>query len=275
MPQEQFFFRQDVARQKNLTCKYMECWENTQFDSKSPYCPLHQKIIRNLVIDLFERLNRKIDDSKWLDFRNQLRRTNYIISIGALQSMLCTYAPNTVLTQKDKEFIFEAFRAPYDERGRVISDNESLSDLSIATLDKRLVMLNKLERLRNNTTTDKVRALISLDEDEAELTRKRQTQGQKPIGEEILVEVAMTNLLGWSKIWREIRTLDIDRNGFIEKYELEQLMRDHFSADLEPYSFYSYFEKYPCSYDANLVNYLPIKNALNQKITMILLEQKQ
>jgi len=25
MPQEQFFFRQDVARAKHLTCKYLEC----------------------------------------------------------------------------------------------------------------------------------------------------------------------------------------------------------------------------------------------------------
>ena len=84
MPQEQFFFRQDVARAKHLTCKYLECWENTQFDSKSPYCPLHKKIIRNLVIDLFERLNRKIADTEWLDFRTQLRRTKYVVTIGNL-----------------------------------------------------------------------------------------------------------------------------------------------------------------------------------------------
>lgn len=274
MPQEQFFFRQDIPRQKNLTCKYLECWENTQFDSKSPYCPLHQKIIRNLVIDLFERLNRKISDSLWLDFRAELRRSSYIVSIGNLQTMLNKYAPDTVLNYKDKEFIYEAFKAPHDERGRPIVDAESVSELSSATLDKKLVLMTKLEKLRNNTRDNKVKALISLDEDDAENAKRKKMLGQKPVNEQMLVETAMTNLLSWSKVWREIRTLDIDRNGFIEKHELEQLLRDQFPVELEKYSFFDYFEKYPCSYDPNLVNYLPIKNALNSKITLILLEQK-
>ena len=32
MPQEQFFFRQDVAPKRKLTCRYTECWENMRFD---------------------------------------------------------------------------------------------------------------------------------------------------------------------------------------------------------------------------------------------------
>ena len=84
MPQEQFFFRQDVAPKKKMTCRYAGCWENTQFNEKSPYCPLHQKIIRNLVIDLFERINQQITDSAWLDFKADLQRTNYIVSIAKL-----------------------------------------------------------------------------------------------------------------------------------------------------------------------------------------------
>ena len=91
--------------------------------------------------------------------------------------MIGKYAPNTLLTHKDKEFIFEAFRAPFDERGRAISDNDSVSDLSSATLDKRMVMLNKLEKLRNNTRTSKVKALISLEEDDADNARKKRSQG--------------------------------------------------------------------------------------------------
>ena len=88
MPQEQFFFRQDVAPAKKMTCRYSECWEDTQHNQKSPYCPLHQKIIRNLVIDLFERINQKISDSDWLAFKADLQRTNFILSIGKLQTLL-------------------------------------------------------------------------------------------------------------------------------------------------------------------------------------------
>ena len=94
-------------------------------------------------------------------------------------------------------------------------------------------MVSKLEKLRNNTRDNKVKALISLDEDDTEYAKRRKAHGQKAVGEERLVEVALGNLLGWSKIWREIRTLDIDRNGFIEKHELDQLLRDQFPVELE------------------------------------------
>lgn len=34
-------------------------------------------------------------------------------------------------------------------------------------------------------------------------------------------------------------------------------------------------DKYPCSYDANLMNYLPIKNTLNGKISQIIQEERE
>ena len=52
-PMEQLFFRQDVKPGKNITCKYEKCWENNNFNSKSQYCQLHQKVMRNQSLEKF------------------------------------------------------------------------------------------------------------------------------------------------------------------------------------------------------------------------------
>jgi hypothetical protein len=182
------------------------------------------------------------------------------------------------LTAQDKEFIYESFKSPVDEAGRPITDLDSCSDHSGATStqhDAKLIVLSKLEKLRSNTRGQRVKELISLDEDGVQMAIQKKIQGLKPAGEEQLIEIALSNLLGWSKIWREIRTLDIDRNGFIERHEFEQLLRDTYPFELQPYSLIGYLEKYPCSYDANLINYLPIKNALNARIAKIIQEQRE
>jgi hypothetical protein len=52
-PKEALYFRQDVKPGKVVNCKYEKCWENNNFNSKSQYCQLHQKILRNLCLDRF------------------------------------------------------------------------------------------------------------------------------------------------------------------------------------------------------------------------------
>jgi hypothetical protein len=38
----------------------MGCWENLLFSAeKSPYCALHRKIIKNKVMDLFQKIAQK------------------------------------------------------------------------------------------------------------------------------------------------------------------------------------------------------------------------
>jgi len=46
-PKEQMFFRQDVTSSKNVPCRYQSCFENTLFNNTSPYCALHQKVMKN------------------------------------------------------------------------------------------------------------------------------------------------------------------------------------------------------------------------------------
>jgi Ca2+-binding EF-hand superfamily protein len=59
-PMEQYFFRQDLKPGKNQPCNYAGCWENVMF-SRSPYCQLHQKILKNKTVDLFNAVRIKSD----------------------------------------------------------------------------------------------------------------------------------------------------------------------------------------------------------------------
>lgn len=65
LPQETFFFRQDVKHGKSVTCVYEDCWEDNKFNQKSVYCPLHQKIIRNYVNDLFVKISLTMTSDEW------------------------------------------------------------------------------------------------------------------------------------------------------------------------------------------------------------------
>ena len=52
-PHEEIYFRQNIKNSKNQPCQYPQCWENTLYNNKSGYCPLHQKIMKNKSLDLF------------------------------------------------------------------------------------------------------------------------------------------------------------------------------------------------------------------------------
>jgi len=267
-----------MPSKRKIICRYDDCWENNSFNQKSAYCALHQKIIRNLVMDLFERVSQQMGDEDWLNFKADLQNTKNIIPIGKLQMLLYKYANHTILSAQEKEFIYETFKSHYDEAGKLVPEVEGASENSggyLAQLDAKLVVLSKMEKLRRNTRGRKIQELISLDEDGAFVTGQKKTQGGKPISEDLLVDIALTNLLGWSSIWREIRALDIDRNGLIEKEGLEQLLRDQYPLQLEKYSFVAYFKQHPCSYDESLMNYVPIKTALNARIARRVQEQRE
>lgn len=65
-PMEQFFFRQDIKQSKNVPCNFMGCWENLLYQQdRSPYCPLHQKIIKNQLVDTFQKLSTQFTQEEW------------------------------------------------------------------------------------------------------------------------------------------------------------------------------------------------------------------
>ena len=52
-PREAVYFRQNIKNSKSQPCQFPSCWENTLYNARSSYCPLHQKVMKNSCIDLF------------------------------------------------------------------------------------------------------------------------------------------------------------------------------------------------------------------------------
>ena len=86
--------------------------------------------------------------------------------------------------------------------------------------------------------------------------------------------MALTNLLAWSSIWKNVRKTDSDSNGMIEVQEFSALFKDYFPEFFDGKSISAYLKQYQASYDENLINYRLIKEQINNKIRERLKEMK-
>lgn len=127
-PTEQLFFRQDVKATKQVICHYDKCWEHNTYNSKSMYCALHQKIIRNLNLEKFQMISSKLNDHKWDQLVQEVQKANFQMTLKEFNSLVLKFIGKS-LTLKDKEFLFESFRA-----------KESIED-NPDSLDERLISL--------------------------------------------------------------------------------------------------------------------------------------
>ena len=59
-PQEGIYFRQNIRNGKSQPCQFPLCWENTLYNNRSAFCPLHQKIMKNSTMDLFNQVSQKM-----------------------------------------------------------------------------------------------------------------------------------------------------------------------------------------------------------------------
>jgi hypothetical protein len=110
MPKEELFFRQDVKQQNQTTCKYEKCFENNTFNSKSLYCTLHLKIMRDLTLEKFAQIAARASETQWNRMTEEIITNNYELPLLALSSLfkLCT---GKGLSSKEKEQIWETFKS--------------------------------------------------------------------------------------------------------------------------------------------------------------------
>ena len=71
------YFRQNVSQSKSQPCQYPSCWEDTLYNNKSSYCQLHQKVMKNASIDLFELISEKLQPEEWDLFTSEIINVNY------------------------------------------------------------------------------------------------------------------------------------------------------------------------------------------------------
>ena len=81
LPQETYYFRQDVKPVKKATCQYDDCWEFMKDGQRGVYCPMHKKVVRNLVMDKFEIIHKKINAVNFSKLKALLEGQKFISSI--------------------------------------------------------------------------------------------------------------------------------------------------------------------------------------------------
>ena len=69
-----------------------------------------------------------------------------------------------------------------------------------------------------------------------------------------------------TRVWRAIKDVDIDSNGFLHVDELEACFREHFSYALDGKSLVYFFRRYSTDHDKDLINYKLIKTLIVEGI---------
>ena len=83
-PKEAVYFRQNVKKSKSQPCNYEGCWENTLYNHKSVFCSLHQKVMKNVSIDLFNAISTKLPRQEWELFSSEIIKNKYRVTLGFL-----------------------------------------------------------------------------------------------------------------------------------------------------------------------------------------------
>ncbi|CDW82631.1 px domain containing protein [Stylonychia lemnae] len=250
-PMEQLFFRQDVKPAKMVTCKYEKCWENNNFNSKSIYCPLHQKIMRNLCLDKFSGIAEKADEDKWNQLVKIIIDSDYQMKIKELANVLQNVL-GIKINNKEKEFIWETFKVK-----QYLEDNPD-------DMNERLVSLQALINSRKQSRLKKINQLMNLEADDEQAAEDIKLKGLSQIDEAYIKQIATLKKANWGGIWRSIKKIDKDSNGFVTIDELEEIFKEWFPIELEGKTCYHYFKRFGSVQNRNLINYKKIKDSINE-----------
>lgn len=69
-----------------------------------------------------------------------------------------------------------------------------------------------------------------------------------------------------AKVWRSIKDIDNDKNGFLQADELEGCFREHFAPELDGKSLAYFFRRWNTDHDKEMVNYRHVKETIMAKI---------
>ena len=68
-----------------------------------------------------------------------------------------------------------------------------------------------------------------------------------------------------AKVWKSIKELDHDKNGFLLVEELDLCFREHFAPALDGKSLVYFFRRWSTDHDKDLVNYKYVKETIMSK----------
>lgn len=76
-----------------------------------------------------------------------------------------------------------------------------------------------------------------------------------------MVHLALAKKLNWVGIWKSIKKIDKDSNGYVTLEEIDEIFREWYPLELEGKTLNRYFRsKYGSVANRNLINYKQLKH---------------
>lgn len=91
-------------------------------------------------------------------------------------------------------------------------------------------------------------------------------KGKDQVDENYIGPIMSNNLNKMARVWRSIKDVDDDKNGFLQVEELEACFIEHFAPELNGKSLVYFFRRWSTDHDKDMVNYRLIKEAIMAKV---------
>ena len=96
---------------------------------------------------------------------------------------------------------------------------------------------------------------MNLEAEDEQLAEDDKLKGLLQVDEEYILHIATKKKSNWGGIWRSIKTIDKDSNGYVTIEELEEIFKEQFPLELDKKSLCYYFKKYASVQNKSLINY--------------------
>ena len=248
-PVEFLYFRQDLPRQKVVTCRFENCWEATK--GMGRYCHLHSKIFRDRAVMIFSQWQGRLGEELWSTFLGKVRVRGGETAIEKSVFWRICESVGLQPSSEEKDVLIESFH---------LKDEGNQTGLCLARLFE-MTATRKINRLYREIDLEKREE----DEEEQRSLRGLPDGGRLvPVGEEELV-AAVAKEPKLRELTREFRMLDKDNNGFLTAGELNLVFSRVF-ADLHGKSMLKAFRPFASAQNKHLIDYKRLKAHIVERL---------
>ncbi len=186
------------------------------------------------------------------------RKHDFSLSVGRLEKLLKHHMPQILLSYKEKEAIFESFKVKQS-----IEDNPD-------NIDERLVSLHALVNARKTAKLKRIDQLIMQEADDEQAIEDIKTKGLQQMEADFIIQLATSkpnNFFGG--IFKSIKKIDKDSNGFVTMEELDEIFREWYPLEMEGKTLNRHLKKvYGSVSNRNLINYKQMKAEVLGKVKL-------
>ena len=91
-------------------------------------------------------------------------------------------------------------------------------------------------------------------------------KGLEQVDETFIGPIMSKNPNKMARVWRSIKDVDDDKNGFLQVDELQACFIEHFAPELRGKSLVYFFRRWSTDHDKDMVNYRLIKEAIMSQV---------